>query len=211
MKETLKTFFSSVLAGMLVAMGGFVYLSCVTKFDNGAIIGAMLFSIGLFVIVIYKLNLFTGKVCYMLFENKKYNLNLLVILLGNLISAAFIGFLLRITANQNLLTLANEITSTKNNQGLLNSFILGIFCGIMIFLAVDIYKNAESPLCKCLGLVLGIMVFILSGFEHCVANSFYFSIANCWSWYTILNLIIMILGNSVGGALFAFAIQKLKK
>ena len=210
MKEILKTFFSSILAGTLVAMGGFVYLSCVTKFDN-AIVGAMLFSIGLFVIVVYKLNLFTGKVCYMLFEDKKYNLNLINILLGNLIGAALIGFILRITASEALLEVAQSITNGKNNQGLLNSFILANFCGVMIFLAVDIYKNAESPLCKCLGLVLGITVFILCGFEHCVANAFYFSIANSWSWFTILNMLIMILGNTTGGALFAFAIQKLKK
>lgn len=210
MKENLKSLFSSILAGMLVAMGGFVYLSCVTKFNN-AIVGAMLFSIGLFVIVVYKLNLFTGKVCYMLFEDKKYNLNLLIILLGNLIGAALIGYILRITASDALLNVVQSITNGKNNQGLLTSFILAMFCGVMIFLAVDIYKNAEAPLCKCLGLVLGITVFILCGFEHCVANAFYFSIANCWSWFTFLNLIIMILGNTVGGALFAFAIQKLKK
>ena len=211
MKESLKTFFSSVLAGMLVARGGFVYLSCVNKLENGAALGAVLFSIGLFVIVVYKLNLFTGKVCYMFFEDKKYNLNLLIILLGNIVGAAFVGYLLRVTANDNLLTIATNITTSKNNQGLLTSFILANFCGVMIFLAVDIYKNAESPICKCLGLILGITVFILSGFEHCVANAFYFSIANAWSWYTLLNLIIMILGNTVGGAVFAYAIQKLKK
>lgn len=210
MKEILKIFFSSVLAGMLVAMGGFVYLSCVTKFNN-AIVGAMLFSIGLFVIVVYKLNLFTGKVCYMLFEDRKYNLNLLIILLGNLVGAALIGYILRITASDALLNVVEGITTAKNNQGLLNSFILANFCGVMIFLAVDIYKNAESPLCKCLGLVLGITVFILCGFEHCIANAFYFSIANAWSWQTILNLLIMIIGNTTGGALFAYAIQIFKK
>ena len=211
MKEILKSFFSSVLAGMLVAMGGFVYLSCVTKIDNGAALGAVLFSIGLFVIVVYKLNLFTGKVCYMFFENKKYNLNLLIILLGNIVGAAFVGYLLRVTANENLLATVSNIALNKNNQGLLTSFILANFCGVMIFLAVDIYKNAESPICKCLGLVLGITVFILSGFEHCVANAFYFSIANYWSWFTALNLIVMILGNTTGGAIFAYAIQKFKK
>ncbi len=45
------------------------------------------------------------------------------------------------------------------------------------------------------------MVFILSGFEHVVANMYYFAIARIWSVNTIISLIVMTTGNSIGGLL----------
>ena len=45
-------------------------------------------------------------------------------------------------------------------------------------------------------------VFILCGFEHCVANMYYFSVAGMWSWKTLGWVLMMTLGNSVGGVLF---------
>ena len=45
------------------------------------------------------------------------------------------------------------------------------------------------------------IVFILCGFEHCVANMYYFSIAGAWSMKTLGYVLVMTLGNSVGGVL----------
>ena len=53
------------------------------------------------------------------------------------------------------------------------------------------------------------MVFILCGFEHCVANMFYFSVANAWSGKTVLYLLVMTLGNSCGGLILPLC-RKLK-
>ena len=50
---------------------------------------------------------------------------------------------------------------------------------------------------------LCVTVFIICGFEHCVANMYYFSAANAWDFKTVLYLLVMILGNSVGGILIA--------
>jgi formate/nitrite transporter FocA (FNT family) len=54
---------------------------------------------------------------------------------------------------------------------------------------------------------MGITIFILAGFEHCVANMYYFSVANMWTLKTILYVLIMILGNSVGSILLALLIK----
>ena len=48
-----------------------------------------------------------------------------------------------------------------------------------------------------------VIVFILCGFEHCIANMFYFSVARSWSFKTILYTFVMILGNSIGSILIA--------
>ena len=42
-------------------------------------------------------------------------------------------------------------------------------------------------------------VFILCGFEHCVANMFYFTVGRAWSGKAVLYLLIMTAGNAAGG------------
>ena len=71
-----------------------------------------------------------------------------------------------------------------------------------MYLAVDMYKKVEG-FGRYVGIFMGITVFILAGFEHCVANMFYFSAANLWSWKTVLYVLVMVLGNSVGSILLA--------
>ena len=95
------------------------------------------------------------------------------------------------------------ICETKLADGPLSIFLLAIFCGILMYIAVDGFREKENPLI----LFICVSVFILSGFEHCIANMFYFSIAGAWSLKTIVYLIIMTLGNSLGGVL----IPSLKK
>lgn len=202
MNYFIKNLISSIIAGMLIAFGGTVFLCCTLNFTNGKVIGATLFALGLFAIVIYKLNLFTGKVCYVLFENKKFAINLLTILLGNFIGTAVVGYLFRFTATDAFLTLAESVCKAKVENNHLSVFILACFCGIMIYIAVSIFKEAEHEVAKYLGVILPIIVFILCGFEHCVANMYYFSVANYWSLDTIISLFVMILGNTVGGSIF---------
>ena len=47
-------------------------------------------------------------------------------------------------------------------------------------------------------------MFILSGFEHCVANMFYYSLAGVWgSGQAWLSMAVMVLGNSAGSVAVA--------
>ena len=55
---------------------------------------------------------------------------------------------------------------------------------------------------------MGVMAFILCGFEHCVANMFYFSIAGIFSLKVFGYLLIMILGNSIGSIIIALYYNK---
>ena len=64
----MKILFKSFLAGIMIAIGGTVFLSIENK-----VIGASLFSIGLFGVLIYNLNLYTGKIGYLITNfNLKY-------------------------------------------------------------------------------------------------------------------------------------------
>lgn len=190
----MKILFKSFLAGIMIAIGGTVFLSIENK-----VIGASLFSIGLFGVLIYNLNLYTGKIGYLITNlNLKYIKELIITLIGNFIGACSVGFILRYTRiydkiYEKSLILAN----IKLNDNILSIFILSIFCGLLMYYAVNGFKK-QTDFGKYLVVYLGVAVFILCGFEHCIANMYYFSVADIWSLKTLGYTGIMVLGNSIG-------------
>ncbi|MCM1441307.1 MAG: formate/nitrite transporter family protein, partial [Roseburia sp.] len=93
----------------------------------------------------------------------------------------------------------------------LSLFILGVLCNILIFIAVDGFKNNPHELGKYLSLFFGVTVFILCGFEHCVADMFYFTAAGAWSADALVRLLVITLGNAVGGVLLPLCREWLKE
>ena len=194
---TKESWLKSIMAGICIGVGGIAYLSLDNK-----MVGAALFASGLFTICTLGYNLFTGKACYLPGSEQKgkYLLWLLQIWVGNLIGAAATGYLIRLTrAGSALAEKAQGLCETKLSDSLLSIFILAVFCNLMIYIAVENFKSNPHTLGKYLAIFLGVMVFILAGFEHCVANMFYFSVANLWSLRTVLYLLVMTAGNAVGG------------
>ena len=199
MKRLLYDFYLAVLGGICIAIGGTVFLSVDNK-----VIGAFLFSIGLISIVTCGLNLYTGKIGYVLTNPPKYLLTLLVIWIGNFCGTFLTAALLRTTRIAAAISdKAASMCEIKLADSPLSIFILGIFCGILMYLAVNGYKTIIDPLGRYLAVILGVAVFILCGFEHCVANMFYFAVAGKLGGKTILYLLIMTAGNSVGSIIFA--------
>ena len=183
-------FVKSILAGMCIGLGGTAYLVV------GGIAGAFLFSIALFTICERDYYLYTGKVCY-----PSWLLKVFWIWLGNLFGCLFISVPFKI-CNISVREKAMDIVTVKLNRAFPEMVMLGILCGICVYIAVDGFKNNPHELGKYLSLFFGVMIFIICGFEHVVANMFYFSVANMWSLLSFGYLAIMILGNSVGGVLF---------
>lgn len=203
----MKNFIKSVLAGIMIGIGGTIYLSIDNK-----IVGASLFGIGLFMIVIYGFNLYTGKIGYLVDNfNFKYIKMLVITLIGNFIGTFFVGYILKFTRIYSLIhDKAKLLVNVKLDDSLISILILAFFCGILMYLAVNTYKE-NKDISKYLGVFLGVIVFILCGFEHCIANMYYFSVANIWNLNTLLYLLIMILGNSLGGMLVPLCNKVIKK
>ncbi len=203
----MKDFIKSVLAGIMIGIGGTIYLSI----DNN-VVGASLFGIGLFMIVIYGFNLYTGKIGYLVDNfNFKYIKMLVITLIGNFIGTFFVGYILKFTRIYSLIhDKAKLLVNVKLDDSLISILILAFFCGILMYLAVNTYKE-NKDISKYLGVFLGVIVFILCGFEHCIANMYYFSVANIWNLNTLLYLLIMILGNSLGGMLVPLCNKVIKK
>lgn len=192
-----KSFVSSILAGICVALGGVAFLSVENK-----ILGAMFFTVGLFCICTFGLNLYTGKVCYVFERDKAYALNIPVIWFGNLAGTAIVAAMVRATRIAVIGERAAGMCDIKLADGVLSIFILSVLCNIFIYIGVEGYNKNPHEIGKYLALFFGVMIFILCGFEHCVANMFYFSIAGMWSVKTVLYLLVMTVGNAVGGVIF---------
>ena len=187
---------NSFLAGMLVAIGGAVFLSCPSK-----VFGAILFSAALLCICFENFSLYTGKVCYFPEKTSKgYFLELLCCLLGNIYASSFCAFLLKWT-HADLSAASDAICNLKLSKTLFQNFIDAFFCGILIYLAVNIYRKNKSFM----GILLCVPVFVLCGFEHCIADVFYFFLLNDINTvkYTMF-ILTVIVGNSLGGMLIPF-------
>ena len=194
-----KVFLSAILAGLCVGYGGIVFLSLENK-----VIGAAAFTVGLFVICTFGFHLFTGKVCYVFQNNRNYAIDLPVIWLGNLAGTGLSAGCAKLTRLAPALQeKAASLCQIKLDDSLFSLFLLGILCNILIYIAVEGYKSNPHELGKYLSLFFGVMIFILCGTEHCVADMFYFWMAGLWSGRAILSVLIITLGNAVGGVLFA--------
>ncbi len=185
----------SVLAGIMISIGGCVNLACSVNGIGWA--GALLFSVGLFTICEYGFNLYTGKVGYIAnnFHDGKYILKVLLILAVNLTVTFAVGALLSLFLPE-ITGKAQALYAVKLSQSPLRNFVSSILCGILMYIAVDSWKRGTK-----LGVFLCVPTFILAGFDHSIANSFYNGLAIGADTFTLKNLsfvIIVILGNAAG-------------
>ena len=192
-----KTFIGAVLAGIAIGLGGLVFLSVDNK-----VIGSFLFTIGLFTVCTMGFNLFTGKVCYTFQNDTAYKIGLPVIWLGNLVGTGLTAGCAWMTRVAPAVSeKAMSLCQTKLGDSYASLFFLGILCNIFIYIGVEGYKSNPHEFGKYLALVFGVMVFILCGTEHCVADMFYFWMAGAWNGQAVVRLLVITLGNAVGGVL----------
>ena len=195
--KSVKTFVSAVLGGACIGFGGTAFLSLDSK-----VLGALFFTVGLFVICTFGLNLFTGKVCYVFQKNRAFAWNIPLIWLGNLVGTGVVAAMMQMTRNASIADKAAALCQVKLEDSLLSLFILGVLCNIFIYIGVEGFNHNPHELGKYLSLFFGVMVFILCGFEHCIADMFYFSMAGAWSSSAVVRLFVITMGNAVGGIIF---------
>ena len=204
--KAVRTLAYGVMAGFFVSIGGTAFLSIENR-----VVAALFFTTGLFAISNYGFNLFTGKVCYLLDNGPGYLWDLALIWLGNLGGTLIATALLGLTrVHPALAETAAPLVAAKLGDGLLSVFVLSVFCNVLIFIAVDGYRIIPDALGKYLALFLGVAVFAISGFEHCVANMYFISLTGSWSADAVLFIIVNTVGNSLGGLLVP-AVKKIFK
>lgn len=178
------------LAGVTIGFG------CVVYVVTGGVLGAFLFSLALLTVIVQGMYLYTGKIGYVA-DCRQLSLMLPMVIL-NFIGIAALSWMMRYTSLD--FTAVHSIVEKKMAMTDVSSFILAICCGCMMYIAVDNYAKARNPLF----VVMPIMLFILCGFEHCIADVGYFVLAaepisGTMIWKTCLYII----GNAVGSLIFS--------
>ena len=202
----LKTLFLGILAGAAIGVGSFLFLLLkqVIPGTPGLIFASMMFSVGLLTVCIFGLNLYTGKIGVFLDDRakiKENSINLPIILLGNAIGAFALGIICHfIFMNwEDFITAIVKVSENKTGSNMV--FIEGLLCGALVYIAVYFFKNLGNWAMKVIGIITAVTLFVYCGFQHCIANMFYFGMAFNWNIDMLWNLLIVILTNSIGALL----------
>lgn len=201
-RQLLTDFCLAAAAGFSIGMGGIVSLMQENKYA-----GALLFSVGLLTVLVFRFNLYTGMVGYLTDRLRKkewgYIGTLVLVWIGNFAGAAGAAGLIRLTpVGDRIAAKCETLAAGKLETAWYGLIILGVFCGILMYLAVDTFRRriGEKDFLCVFALVMGVAVFILAGFEHSIADMFYFTLGG--KLPEALGAILAItLGNSLGGNL----------
>lgn len=223
MKKFIQDFLLGVCAGAAIGLGGLLNVVCNTYIPEpfGKIIGALLFPVGLTLVCFLSLALFTGKIGFVFDNKSKYWLYLLTIYIGNFVGALGLGFLTFVfVKNTSLIPKFNGICNTKIESVLSVGSCFGTLgkaalCGMLVYIAVFCYKHFKKIWAKVLGIFIAIALFVYLGFDHCIANMYYFTLGHFEQGfkygYSLLNIGLATVGNSIGAILIHFVLRIKRK
>ena len=224
-----------ILAGSFVALvsqGSNVAVHSITNISLARTLSGALFATALVLIIVAGGELFTGNTLMVISAIKKKITvlsllrNWFFVYLGNFLGAIGIMLLINVSGQLNLSdgTLGGYtifIAANKVNLSFHSAFIFGVFCNWLVCLAVWMTSGAQDITGKILAIFFPIWLFVISGFEHSIANMYYIPAgilakseymnlrdytigaynALNWGSYFVRNLLPVTLGNIVGGAL----------
>ena len=227
----LKMLILSIFAGMFIALGALG--SSIASFGVqpaalSRLLSAAVFPIGLMMVVVAGAELFTGNCLIVIpvLARRASVLGLLynwlVVYIGNFIgsmlvaAAAVYGHTLSSLYGGALAESAIATATAKVTLSFGDAFIRGVLCNVMVCIAVWVSFAAKDIVGKVSALYLPVLLFVLCGFEHCVANMYFIPVGLLaagsyglpvpsdltWLSFVVRNLIPVTLGNIVGGSVF---------
>lgn len=183
----LKTILLGIFAGMFVGIGAQGSNFAVHSIENLGVaktLAGTIFPVGLMMIIIVGGQLFTGN-CLLIMPilNKKLSIgkgikNLILVYVSNFFGAALLALLVS-TSGQFAMNhgavgaYTIKVALGKVNVDFTQALISGILCNVIVCLAILMASKAKDMAGKCLTIFFAIWVFVISSFEHCVANMYY--------------------------------------
>ena len=179
--------------------------------EFGKFVGAILFSLGIFVILAYDMKLFTGLVATIPHMKLKNLWKLPTCFIGNAIGVAIVAVLVYFSPVSNVVVSgAKSVISAKlySENWAISSLCSGVLCGILITLSVlSVNHSHKKGLSANVGVIFPIIVFAFCGFDHSVANMFYFYYLGEVSWQVVGYIMLTVLGNVIGGVVLPLVIK----
>lgn len=219
MDSNYQTLILGFLAGIYISLGATLY-SLVTGINlKLKYLGAILFTLGLILVIYKKAQLFTGNnlMFVSLFQKnahwklvlnnwiKVYFANFLGALTSVLIVHFFLGDFDLFTSN------LKHITKVKTSYTFDHALIRAIFCNVLVCIAIILAITCRSLKFKLLGIIIPVSLFVYLGFEHSIANMFFIPLGLSFDKISLLegfllllkNLIPVTIGNILGGFLIS--------
>lgn len=230
-----KAIILGILAGMFIGLAGLGATTAavsVSAASVGKFLGACIFPAGLIMVVIAGSELFTGN-CLLIMPVldrettvAKMLRNWVLVYIGNFIGSIIVAGGAVLCHQVSLFDsgMAVSVISTAAGKcGLTfgDALIKGIFCNFLVCIAVWLGMAAKDSAGKVLGIFWPIMLFVLCGFEHSIANMYYISAglfangvpayaeaaatagidtaALTWGNFFAANLLPVTIGNIIGG------------
>ncbi|MBQ9730318.1 MAG: formate/nitrite transporter family protein [Clostridia bacterium] len=199
----------ALFAGVVIGVGATCFLYATYASENetlGRVIGGTLFALGIFAIIAFEMRLFTGMVANIpsMHRNEVWQLPVCFLFnaLGVIMTAALVQFT---PLGKTVIPLGATLIEGKLADGLwtVKSLVSGVFCGVLITMSILAPKYApQKGLSTTLGVMLPIVVFAFCGFDHSVANMFYFYSLGEISWRVVGYIALTVVGNILGGTAF---------
>ncbi|MCM3786103.1 formate/nitrite transporter family protein [Neobacillus mesonae] len=210
------------LAGVYIALGFLLHIRVTAAAPEswGSItnlIGALVFPIGLVLVLIAGGELLTGNMMAVSIARMNGRItttqlfrNLAVVTLANFAGALFValffGHVLGLTGEGPYLDKVVDMAGHKLEDNFIQAFISGVGCNWLVALAVWLSYASDTMLGKIAGIWIPTAAFVAIGFQHVVANMFLIPAAIFEGYYSwdmyIANFVPVWLGNLAGGAIF---------
>ena len=217
-----RLFLLSIIGGSFIAEG---FLACIRVQGTmpaqwgsfATFLGGCLFPIGLMAIVLVGGELATGNMMTMavgLFQKKisfwDVFYNWAVVMAGNMVGsmivAYFFGHFVGL-AEGAFLAKTMAVANSKISDPPMVALVSAVGCNIFVCMAIWFATSAKDYAAKMAGMWFPIMIFVVLGFQHVVANAFVipaaiFSGESSITWMSYFqNTIVVFVGNAIGGAL----------
>jgi formate transporter len=213
-----------MLAGAFIGLGSLFYVIVVSDstlgFAASRIIGGAVFSLGLLLVVVAGAELFTGNNLLAMgwahgcIGTRDVLYNWVVVCATNFVGAAGLAAIVFLSGHADMNGGAIgrtylQIAATKSSLPFWTAFFRGVMCNVLVCMAVWMSLAGRSVVDKFVAIVMPIAAFVAAGFEHSIANMYFFSLAamlqaaagqsiNFAALWT--NLVPVIAGNIVGGS-----------
>ncbi|HSW22591.1 MAG TPA: formate/nitrite family transporter [Burkholderiaceae bacterium] len=245
--DNLSLLLLALLAGAFIALGGLFYTvtiagaSATLPYGVVRLLGGVVFSLGLVLAICAGAELFTSdNLIVMAWASGKVSTasmlrTWVIVYVGNFVGAGATAVFVYVSGqytfgNGAVGATALSVATGKLGYTFVQDVCLGILCNVLVCLAVWLTYSARTSGDKVIVLMLPISAFVAAGFEHCVANMYFFPHAllikwgapdSFWqaiaktpadyptlTWEAFLtgNLVAVTLGNVVGGTVLVGAV-----
>ena len=217
--DPLRFFVRSFMAGAYLGAAAILSYTLGAMLSNHGVVAkiavAATFGIGLVAIVYLGAELFTGNCFVTIMPVLKGELKIkdivpmwLMCYLGNMVGISLICFLFIKSGAQKsvMIPYLQTVMTSKLQFNVFELFIKGILCNFIVCIAAYSGIKIKDETARLIVIMVFVMVFVLPGFEHCVANAGIFTmgltqLGNTINWSMLpLHMLISTLGNIVGGS-----------